>query len=253
MTDGEIIARVERRWKWTAQEKAALLAEVEVEGGKVAVVARRHGISDSLLYNWRSAWNTQSSSSSHRRLHRMIQAAGSKLFLSADARIFGKERSSVWLSAAATCLARTTRLSAYQGLLDLPKAFTPKRMTRRERRRTPCIGGDATRSTVLRFGRPISSLSPRRCQPARAKFRAHHFNPERRRAVPPCPSESGPEHENLKRSIDIPHRLLSREYAAKFARARGVEVADGCVVGGLRRGCDPPTIQVMMSAVQAPE
>ena len=28
MTDGEIIARVERRRKWTAEEKVALLAEV---------------------------------------------------------------------------------------------------------------------------------------------------------------------------------------------------------------------------------
>jgi transposase len=52
----EIIARVERRRKWTAQEKAALLAEVEAEGGRVMVVARRHRISESVLYNWRSAW-----------------------------------------------------------------------------------------------------------------------------------------------------------------------------------------------------
>jgi transposase len=54
--DGEIVSRVERRRKWSAEEKAALLAEVEAEGGRVAVVARRHQISDSLLYNWRSAW-----------------------------------------------------------------------------------------------------------------------------------------------------------------------------------------------------
>ncbi len=47
---------VTRRRKWTAEEKTALLAEVEAEGGRVSVVARRHGISDSLLYNWRSAW-----------------------------------------------------------------------------------------------------------------------------------------------------------------------------------------------------
>jgi transposase len=32
------------------------MAEVEAEGGQVSVVARRHGISKSLLYNWRSAW-----------------------------------------------------------------------------------------------------------------------------------------------------------------------------------------------------
>jgi transposase len=37
--------------------KAALMAEVEAEGGQVSMVARRHGISKSLLYNWRSAWN----------------------------------------------------------------------------------------------------------------------------------------------------------------------------------------------------
>jgi transposase len=52
----EIMARVERRRKWTATEKAALLAEVEAEGGKVVVVARRHRMSESLLYNWRAAW-----------------------------------------------------------------------------------------------------------------------------------------------------------------------------------------------------
>src|SRR5271163_4569293 len=50
------MARVERRRKWTDEEKAALLAEIEAEGGKVAVVARRHRVSESLLYNWRSAW-----------------------------------------------------------------------------------------------------------------------------------------------------------------------------------------------------
>jgi transposase len=57
LADVEIITtRVERRRKWTAQEKAALLAEVEAEGGKVRVVARRHRISESVLYNWRAAW-----------------------------------------------------------------------------------------------------------------------------------------------------------------------------------------------------
>ena len=55
MGDVEIIGRVERRRKWTVQEKAALLAEVDAEGGKVRVVARRHRISESLLYNWRAA------------------------------------------------------------------------------------------------------------------------------------------------------------------------------------------------------
>ena len=49
--DGEIV--VARRRQWTAEEKAALMAEVEAEGGQVSVVAQRRGISKSLLYNWR--------------------------------------------------------------------------------------------------------------------------------------------------------------------------------------------------------
>ena len=54
---------ITRRRKWKAEEKAALLAEVEAEGGRVSVVARRHGLSESLLYNWRSAWKAVSSTS----------------------------------------------------------------------------------------------------------------------------------------------------------------------------------------------
>ena len=52
MSEPELITR---RRRWSPTQKAALLEEVEDEGGKVAVVARRHGISESLLYNWRSA------------------------------------------------------------------------------------------------------------------------------------------------------------------------------------------------------
>jgi transposase len=55
LSEVEIVARIERRRKWTAEEKAALLAEVDAAGGKVKPVARRHRISESVLYNWRSA------------------------------------------------------------------------------------------------------------------------------------------------------------------------------------------------------
>jgi transposase len=58
MGEAEIVAR---RRKWTPAEKAGLLAEIEAEGGRVSVVARRHGVSDSLLYNWRSAWKAVAS------------------------------------------------------------------------------------------------------------------------------------------------------------------------------------------------
>ena len=55
MADVDILGPSEQRRIWGAQEKAALLAEIDAEGGKVRLVARRHGISESLLYNWRSA------------------------------------------------------------------------------------------------------------------------------------------------------------------------------------------------------
>jgi transposase len=55
LSDIEVMGRIERRRTWSAREKAALLAEVDAEGGKVRLVARRHRISESLLYNWRSA------------------------------------------------------------------------------------------------------------------------------------------------------------------------------------------------------
>jgi transposase len=55
LAEVDILGPSERRRIWGAQEKAAVLAEIDAEGGKVRLVARRHGISESLLYNWRSA------------------------------------------------------------------------------------------------------------------------------------------------------------------------------------------------------
>ena len=55
MADVDVLGPSDRRRIRSLEEKAALLAEVDAEGGKVRLVARRHGISESLLYNWRSA------------------------------------------------------------------------------------------------------------------------------------------------------------------------------------------------------
>src|SRR5580698_9575553 len=51
----DILGPSDRRRIWSAEEKAALLAEIDAARGKVRLVARRHRISESLLYNWRSA------------------------------------------------------------------------------------------------------------------------------------------------------------------------------------------------------
>ena len=59
MDRDEVITRVERRRKWTDAEKAAVLAETDAPGTNVAAVARKHGIAQSVVYNWRSARRAQ--------------------------------------------------------------------------------------------------------------------------------------------------------------------------------------------------
>src|SRR5262245_17236182 len=49
---GEIISRVERRRKWTAEQKVKILTEV-LKGATVSAVADRNGISRSQLYAWK--------------------------------------------------------------------------------------------------------------------------------------------------------------------------------------------------------
>jgi transposase len=50
----EVITGVERRRKWSAQEKAAIVAESLTEGAVVSEVARRHGLSPQQVFSWRA-------------------------------------------------------------------------------------------------------------------------------------------------------------------------------------------------------
>ncbi len=50
----EVITGVERRRKWSAQEKMAIVTESLTEGAVVSEVARRHGLSPQQLFGWRS-------------------------------------------------------------------------------------------------------------------------------------------------------------------------------------------------------
>jgi transposase len=43
----------ERRRRWSVQEKAALVKETYEPGMSISLVARKHGISASQLFNWR--------------------------------------------------------------------------------------------------------------------------------------------------------------------------------------------------------
>ena len=49
----EVLAGPERRRRWGLEEKAGIVAEAMVPGAKVSEIARRHGLSRSLLYTWR--------------------------------------------------------------------------------------------------------------------------------------------------------------------------------------------------------
>lgn len=56
MPDGqrsEVISVVQRRRRWTTEQKLALVEEAMRPGSSVAGVADRHGMSRSLLFEWR--------------------------------------------------------------------------------------------------------------------------------------------------------------------------------------------------------
>jgi transposase len=50
----EVITGVERRRKWSAQEKVAIVAESLAAGAVVSEVARRHGLSPQQVFAWRA-------------------------------------------------------------------------------------------------------------------------------------------------------------------------------------------------------
>ena len=50
---GEVLVGPERRRRWSADQKRAIVAESMEEGAVALAVARRHGISSGLLYTWR--------------------------------------------------------------------------------------------------------------------------------------------------------------------------------------------------------
>lgn len=64
MTNIEVMARVERRRRFTEEEKDRLVQESLRPGMSVAAVARQNEISQSLLFSWRRERRLKSSSDS---------------------------------------------------------------------------------------------------------------------------------------------------------------------------------------------
>jgi transposase len=49
----EVITSVQRRRRWSAEEKAGIVQETYASGMSVSLVARRHGIAPNQLFTWR--------------------------------------------------------------------------------------------------------------------------------------------------------------------------------------------------------
>lgn len=49
----EVITSIQRRRRWAAEEKAAMVQETYAPGMSVSLVARRHGIAPNQLFRWR--------------------------------------------------------------------------------------------------------------------------------------------------------------------------------------------------------
>jgi transposase len=51
--DGEVLSGVQRRRRWTPEEKVQIVEETYLPGMSVSLVARRHGIGAGQLFTWR--------------------------------------------------------------------------------------------------------------------------------------------------------------------------------------------------------
>ena len=49
----EVFSQIQRRRRWSVDQKLAILAEAGQPGMSISYVARRHGISASLVFGWR--------------------------------------------------------------------------------------------------------------------------------------------------------------------------------------------------------
>jgi transposase len=78
----EVITSVERRRRWSAAEKARLVAAMDEPGAVVTEIARRVGVETSLLYRWRRQFAVERTAPAFVPLQ--IEAEPSQTSLSAD-------------------------------------------------------------------------------------------------------------------------------------------------------------------------
>jgi len=49
----EVITSVQRRRRWSAEEKVAIVQETYAPDMSVSMVVRRHGVAPNMVFNWR--------------------------------------------------------------------------------------------------------------------------------------------------------------------------------------------------------
>ena len=85
--DGKVLG-VERRRRWSRDEKARMVEETLAPGAVVSEVARRHGVAQSLLFTWRRLARAADAAE---RAKRLDPASGRDRRDGADARVGGDE------------------------------------------------------------------------------------------------------------------------------------------------------------------
>src|SRR6185312_13791076 len=53
----EVITSVQRRRRWSAEEKVAIVQETYSPGMSVSLVARRHGVAPNMVFRWRRLYS----------------------------------------------------------------------------------------------------------------------------------------------------------------------------------------------------
>jgi len=72
----EVVTSVQRRRRWTPEQKLEIVKQTNEPGSSVSLVARQHGLTAAQLFQWRKAYLTFSS-----LLHKEMAASISIFFL----------------------------------------------------------------------------------------------------------------------------------------------------------------------------
>jgi transposase len=72
----QVLIGVERRRRWSDEQKLSVLSEIGIDGASVAEVARRHDITRQHIYQWRSEMRRRCEASSAPATFLPVQLAG---------------------------------------------------------------------------------------------------------------------------------------------------------------------------------